>query len=88
MTAATVRARLLGSALAGLGSLVFGATELRDLGRTITHRPCGGRADDDQYAASPAAAERARAVDGRRPIGHVVADSLGMANGRARRWRR
>ena len=65
--------RLLASITSAFARHQLGATELRDLGRTITHRPCGGRADDDRYAASPAAAERARAVDGRRPIGHVVA---------------
>jgi hypothetical protein len=64
------------------------ATGLRDIGRTVTQRRCDGRADDDQYAASPATSERAGAGDGRKPDGHVAPDSGGVGDGGTRGERR
>jgi hypothetical protein len=67
----------------------IGATDLRDIGRTVlTHRTADGRADDHQYAASSATSERARAGDGRKPHSHVPTDSGGVGDGGARRERR
>jgi hypothetical protein len=38
------------------------------------------RANHHEHAASTAASERARTLDCWEPVGHVIADSLGMAN--------
>ena len=102
MTDATIRARLLGSSLAGLSSLVLAActpslpaplpstTSAPQVSATsaVTSPSAAATADAAQYAASPAPAERAGAGDGRKPDGHVAPDSGGVGDGGARGERR